>query len=134
MSIFSFPNPTISKTHAFILTDTVSVKQGDLLLGDPATGFLVAATSASATTVPVGFSAFDYVGDGIHKVEVEFFRPMHLYTFVNDGGSVLFPFTTVHVKDGSSVALAGTCVLGFAVQVTPTRVQVAVGAQLSFTS
>jgi len=131
MSIFNYPNPTITKTTQAPLTNGVTVAQGDVVCGDPATGLLIAASAATATAVPVGFAARDYVGDGVTPIEVELFKPTYAYTFLNDATSnVAFAFTKCYVKDAQTVQALGTgkAGLGIALKRTATTVLVAVVA------
>lgn len=135
--IFDFPNPTVTKTIRVPLTNAVVVGQGSLLCGDPATGLLVAAASADDTMIPIGFAARDYIGDGTTAVEVELFRPLWLYTFLNDASSnVAKVFAPVYVKDYQTVQADGTgkALLGFALGRSTTQVLVAVGPELTLTS
>lgn len=136
MSIFSYPNPTVTKTIQAPLKNLVVAAQGDLLCGDPATGVLVDAASADATMTPIGFAARDYVGDGVTPIEVELFAPTWLYTFVNDAGSLAFAFTKAYVKDAqtASATATGKPALGLVVSRTATQATVAVGAAFSLSS
>ena len=134
--IFDYPNPTVTKTIRAPLTNGVVVGQGSLLCGDPATGKLVAAASADDTMIPLGFAARDYVGDGTTAVEVELFRPVWLYTFLNDATApVATLFAPASVKDYQTVQAGGSGpVLGVALGRSTTQVLVAVGPALSLTS
>jgi hypothetical protein len=137
MTIFSIPNPTVAKTVQAVLTNAVTVTQGDLVCGDPATGMIVAAATATATMIPVGFAARNYVGDGVKLIEVELFAPTWLYTFLNDATSnIAFAFVKAYVKDAQTVqALATSTVpLGITVNRTTTLATIAVGAGFSLAS
>jgi hypothetical protein len=136
MSIFSYPNPTVAKTIQAPLTAAVTVAQGDLLCGDPATGLLVAASAGTDLTPAIGFAARDYVGDGVTPIEVELFAPTWLYTFLNDAGSIAFAFAKAYVKDAQSASATSTGkpALGLVLNRTATQVTVAVGASFSLSS
>ena len=137
MSIFSMPNPTVAKTVQVVLTAAAVVLQGDLVCGNPATGMVVAAASADATMIPIGFAARDYIGDGVKLIEVELFAPTWLYTFYNDVTSnIAFAFVKAYVKDAQSVQAdsTGKAPLGIVLSRSTTQATVAVGADFSLHS
>jgi hypothetical protein len=137
MTIFSIPNPTVAKTIQAVLTNAVTVAQGDLVVGDPATGMVAAAAGATATMVPLGFAARNYVGDGVKLIEVELFAPTWLYTFVNDATSnIALAFVKAYVKDAQTVQAngTGTAPLGITLSRTTTLATIAIGANFSLSS
>jgi hypothetical protein len=113
------------------------VAQGDLVVGDPATGMVAAAAGATATMVPLGFAARNYVGDGVKLIEVELFAPTWLYTFVNDATSnIALAFVKAYVKDAQTVQAngTGTAPLGITLSRTTTLATIAIGANFSLSS
>jgi hypothetical protein len=131
MSIFYLPNPTVAKTVQATLTDGLTVRQGELLCGDPATGMVVAAATADDTMVALGFAARDYVGDGVNLIEVELPSPKWLYTFFNDATSNIgLAFNGAYVKDQQTVQADGTGrpALGVVLSRTANTATILVGA------
>lgn len=131
MSVFDVANPKVSKVLPFVLTTGITVVQGDLLCGNPATGKLVAASAADATMVPIGFATRDAVGNGVATIEVALFEPIYSYSFLNDAASITLAFTECFVKDAQTVAATGTCIAGLVLAVTSTRALVRMAPYLA---
>lgn len=101
--------------YEFVLASGQVAVEGTLAFLDTATG-TVKNGATSTTLIPIGFFSFagsigvagTVTGDGVAKVTVQLFKPIHVFAYLNDSSSITLIGVTAYSKTSTSVTGVST--------------------------